>query len=249
MKRMRIVVVVLALVALAGSASAQLPTGWSQTDIGGPSPAGNASYDQVTGTWTVTSDGADIWDTWDSFHFVFRSLKGDGMMTARVVSIAGAGLHEWAKAGVMIRETLNANSRHAMMTMTPSGIQNHAAQFLWRPTTGGFSDQSSGGSMNLPYWVRIQRTGNTFRGYISPNGSTWTQQGTAQTISMSQNVYIGLVAVSHVAGQLNTDKFDNVAIQGELIEEVPAKAITYQGRLLDGDIAADGLYDLQFSLL
>jgi hypothetical protein len=243
-----LLVVLFLVLGLVSSASAQLPAGWSQADIGGPSPAGSASYDQATGTWTVTGDGADIWETSDSFHFVFRRLKGDGMMTARVVSIAGAGLHEWAKAGVMIRETLNANSRNAMTAMTPGRTQNHAAQFTWRATTGGFSDQSSGGSMSLPYWVRIQRMGNTLRGYISPNGSTWTRQGTDLTISMSQEVYIGLVVLSHVAGQLNTDRFDNVAIQGELIEEVPAKAITYQGRLLDGDIAADGLYDLQFSL-
>jgi regulation of enolase protein 1 (concanavalin A-like superfamily) len=249
MKRMTMVVIVLVLVLGLGSmASAQLPAGWSQTDIGGASPVGSASYDQATGTWTVTGDGQDIWDTWDSFHFVFRRLKGDGMMTARVVSITGAGLHEWAKAGVMIRESLNPDSRHAMVAMNPGTTQNHAAQFAWRATTGGYSDHSADGSMALPYWVRIERVGNAFRGYISPNGNTWTQQGTAQTISMSQDVYIGLLVLSHVAGQLGTDRFDNVTIQGELIEEVPVKAITYQGRLLDGDIAADGLYDLQFSL-
>jgi hypothetical protein len=244
MKKTMLLLVLFLVLGLVSSASAQLPAGWSQTDIGGTSPAGSASYDQVTGTWTVIGDGADIWDTSDSFHFVFRSLKGDGMMTARVVSIAGAGLNEWAKAGVMIREILSAKSMHAMTVMTPGSTQNHAAQFQWRPTTGGLSDRSQGGSMNLPYWVRIQRMGNTLRGYISPNGSTWTQQGTDQTISMSQTVYFGLVAHSHVPGQLLTAKFDNVTIQAE----VPAKAITYQGRLLDGDLAADGLYDLQFNL-
>jgi hypothetical protein len=69
---------------------------------------------------------------------------------------------------------------------------------------------------------------------------------------MSQDVYMGLAAVSRVAGQLLMATFERVTIEGELIDEVPPKAITYpityQGRLLDGDLAADGLYDLQFSL-
>jgi len=54
MKRMTMVVVVLALViGLGSSASAQLAAGWSQTDIGGPSPAGSAHYDSTTQTWTI----------------------------------------------------------------------------------------------------------------------------------------------------------------------------------------------------
>ena len=246
MKRVILIAIILLVLALAATALAQLAAGWSQTDIGGASPAGSASYDLATNTWTVTGDGADIWLTSDSFHFVHRRLRGDGTMTARVVSIAGAGLDEWAKAGVMVRETLNADSKQAMTVMTRGSAQNHAAQFAWRSITGGGSNASYGGSWPLPFWVRIERIGNTFRGYISPNGSNWTQQGTAQTISMSQDVYIGMVVLSHVQGQLCTAKFDNVSVQGELVD----KAISDQGRLLDGDVAADGLYvyDMQFSL-
>ena len=98
----------------------------------------------------------------------------------------------------MIRETLAAGSRHAFMNVTPSS----GVEFLWRAATDGTSSQSlSTGA--TPIWVRVVRTGNTFTGYTSANGTSWATIGTA-TITMSTSVHIGLAVTSHADGSLCT---------------------------------------------
>src|SRR5438128_10301782 len=66
------------------------------------------------------------------------------------------------------------------------------------------------------YWLKLVRSGSTFSGYASPDGNTWTQVGSAQTISMAQTVYVGLAVSSNTAGglpaALATGTFDNVSI-------------------------------------
>src|SRR5690606_31970481 len=102
--------------------------------------------------------------------------------------------HAWAKAGIMIRETLGANSKHAFAMVSAS--QGRA--FQRRVTTGGTS-ANIGASGSAPVWVRLTRSGNTFIAYSSGNGSTWTQIGSA-VISMTNQVYVGLAVTSHSDG-------------------------------------------------
>jgi hypothetical protein len=237
MKSSKILEILVLLAGLVGNAS-----GWNNRDIGTPSAPGSASYNAGTGKWTVTADGNDIWLHSDNFHYVYKSLMGDGKLTSRVVNMLGPGTDVWAKAGVMIREDLSGESKHALMAMTPTAGQ--AVAFQWRDTTGGVSYTTHSGSQTFPYWVRIERAGNIFTGYHSPDGITWTLQGTA-TISMGLHAYIGLAVTSHEEGVLRTAEFDNVTIDGKI---GMGTTWTYQGRLLDANGPADGLYDFEFKL-
>ena len=82
-------------------------------------------------SFTMSGAGADIWNTADDFRFAFKRLNGDGSIVAKVESIVNT--NGWAKAGVMIRETLDANSRFAYMVATPgSGVS-----FGWRQLLSG----------------------------------------------------------------------------------------------------------------
>ena len=69
---------------------------------------------ETGGKMTLTGDGADIWNNSDEFTFAYKTLNGDGTIVARVVSI-GTGSNTWAKGGVMIRDSLDGGSMHAMM--------------------------------------------------------------------------------------------------------------------------------------
>jgi len=181
-----------------------LPSGWTDTDIGGPSPAGSASY--ASGTFTLACGGVDIWGASDSFNYAYQTLSGDGTIIARVVSISGGDAA--AKGGVMIRDTLAANSSH-MSEFIASGA---SVQTLDRTTVGGTGGDADGISgPAAPYWVKMVRSGTSFSGFYSANGTTWTPT-TTLTISMGTSVDIGLGVCSHVPGTLCTVKFDNVSI-------------------------------------
>jgi len=183
------------------STSGTLPAGWSTRDIGSVGAAGSASAS--SGTFTVKGSGSDVWNSADEFRFVYKTLTGDGSITARVASVTNQ--NAWSKAGVMMRETLNAGSKHA--TMFASAGKGLA--FQRRTSTNGTSNSTSGASSAAPYWVRVTRSGNTFSAYQSANGSTWTLVGSA-TMNMTATIYVGLAVTSHADGALATGTFTNV---------------------------------------
>ena len=184
-----------------------LPAPFQNQDVGAVGVAGSASY--CSGQYTVSGSGADIWGTADAFQFVYTYLpvSTNCDIRARVVSVQNTSNN--AKAGVMIRESLAANSRHAMADVEP--VTTTGIEFIWRTNTPGNSTSASATGLTAPYWIRLTRTNNTFQAYRSPNGSTWTQIGSAVTLSMSNNAYVGLAVCSH-AGGLCSSVFDNVTL-------------------------------------
>jgi hypothetical protein len=174
---------------------------WENRDIGAVSSDGSI---EVSGdVYTIEANGRDIWGSADAFHYVYIPMSGDGNMVARVRSVENT--NSWAKAGVMIRGTLDASSAHAMMIVTPG----NGAAFQWRRSSQAGSDSSHGNAITAPYWVKIERIGDTIIGYHSPDGSHWTQQG-SDAFSMGPDAYIGLCVTSHSDGVLCTATFDSV---------------------------------------
>jgi hypothetical protein len=180
-----------------------LPPPWLQQDIGTVGVAGFGS--QSAGLYTDAGSGVDIEGTSDEFHFVYQAITGDVTVQARVVTVQNT--NAWAKAGVMIRETLSASSTHAMTVMTPG----EGVAFQRRVTTGGPSTNTNVLGPTAPYWVKIVRSGNTLSSYSSPDGNTWTLVG-SDTIAMAASVYVGLPVTSHNDGVLCTSTMDNLTI-------------------------------------
>jgi hypothetical protein len=189
---------------------------------GNPASVGSFIEDPV-GTYTMTASGADIWNTADEFHFASKMLTGPGSIVARVESVEQT--HNWVKAGVMIRETLDAGSKFAAVYITPTNVDGTATngcRFHARSDTdtGATSDTSVATTEQMaivaPYWVKLERDiGGNFRGYYSANGSTWIPMvWNPQSVSMSSNVYVGLALTSHDAALTCEAKFSNVTITG-----------------------------------
>jgi regulation of enolase protein 1 (concanavalin A-like superfamily) len=130
----------------------------------------------TSGTFAVTGSGDDIWYTADGFRYVYRPMTGDGTVTARVSAVDY--VDAWTKAGVMIRESLAAGSRHAFMAVTPG----NGLAFQRRVTPDGISDHTAGAAVTAPVWVRLTRTGDTVSGYSSADGTAWTFVG-SDTVS------------------------------------------------------------------
>ena len=186
--------------------TSNLPAPWNEQDIGTVGAAGSASANN--GTFTVTGSGSDIWGNADSFHFVYQQVSGDGSFTVRVASQQSGDPLE--KAGIMIRESLAANSKQAGLFIMPAA----GVRFIRRLTTGGGSTSATvttNTGITAPYWLRLTRSGTTLSAYRSPDGVNWTFVGFSQ-ISMSQQVYVGLAVTSHQAGILKSATFDNLMI-------------------------------------
>jgi hypothetical protein len=180
---------------------------WPARDIGAVGAAGSSS--QAGGVFTISGSGADIWHRDDGFQFVFQPLNGDGALTAQVLNILDTD--EWAKAGVMIRETTNASSKFVLACIRSDG----QAQFIWRDATGAEAQASAlVGGKGCPKWLKIVRSGNSFGAHYKVNaGDEWKQLGTAQPISMAPKTWIGLIVCAHRNGVLCQAQFDEVTLQ------------------------------------
>jgi len=188
----------------AAPAATALPTPWASADIG--SVPGTGAAGVASGTYTIVSSGADIWSTADAFRYAYQPLNGDGSIIARVASVENTA--GWAKIGVMIRESVASNARHAMMVVSPS----NSVAMQYRSSTGGTSTSVAGpAGLAAPYWVRMVRTGNVLTGSVSPDGTTWTQVGSV-TIAMASSALVGLSANSNSSTLLNKSTFTNVTV-------------------------------------
>ena len=164
-----------------------LPYLWQSQDVG-VSNTGAGGFSN--GVYTINGYGNDIWNTSDQFHFTSIPVTGNVTIVAEVASQSDTG--GWAKAGVMIRNSLAASSQFALECITPS----NGSAFQYRTTSGGSAAGTGGNSGPVaPYWVKLVRSGNTITGYRSSNGSTWTEDGSV-TIAMGSTVYAGLAADS-----------------------------------------------------
>jgi hypothetical protein len=160
--------------------------------------------------------GADIWGAADQFRFAYKSLSGDGSLVARVDSLYNS--NTWAKAGVMIRAKTDPGGVNAFAAKT--AVDGGGAAFQWRLTAAADSVNADATTVSMaatfPYWVKVQRNGSVFTGYISPDGVTWTQLGQPQTIAMADPVMIGLAVCSHDAAIATAAEFSNVAFTGNV---------------------------------
>jgi len=180
--------------------------------------ASPAFVQTTTGSILMNGQGSDIWGTSDQFRYAYKTLTGNGTIIARVHSIYDTpGNDGWSKAGVMIRQSVEPGSTHAFMAMTSRS--GNGASFQRRLTTAGDSTNSDAPAtapVPKPYWVKVERVGDSFSGYVSPDGVTWTQLGTAQTITMPGAVLIGLAVCSHNASAATGAEFSDVKTTGNV---------------------------------
>ena len=194
------------------------PRDWTNYDVGELSiwfrgyPASVGSFvEGPVGTYTMTASGRDIWDQADEFHFAYKMLTGTGSIIAKVESVDNP--HVWAKAGVMIRDSLEPGSKYAFAVISAAS----GAAFQYRLDTGIDAAGTTEAGITAPYWVKLERSiSGNFTASVSTNGTTWVPVSNSipQNISMNANVYVGLALTSHDNALTCTAKLSNVQIVG-----------------------------------
>jgi hypothetical protein len=162
----------------------------------------------------VKASGSDIWGASDHFVFVSTPIGDNAQITLRVRSLANT--NAWAKAGVMIRETLDAASRHADFIVSPS--KGMALQFRTEPNGPSESiGQTAGG---VPVWLRIRRFESTtagqpagFTAWYSIDRTIWRAIPASTAFPIAHDAMIGIAVTSHLTGVETTAVIDDVRIE------------------------------------
>ncbi len=192
--------------------AAQLPTGWASSDIGTVGGWGIGGSTNSGTTYKVIGGGTDIGGSLDSFHYLYRPLNGDGSITVRVDAQQSNDTNDNAEAGVMIRQSLTANSAYAYINVEPGTAGR--TDFETRDTVGGGVTNFTGITNRAPVYMRLTRSGSTFTAEASTDGSNWTLINT-RAISMSAGVYIGMAVTAAEPGLLSSADFSTVSITGD----------------------------------
>ena len=201
------------------------PQTWQTQDIGN---AGNAGYVSTNGaTFTVSGSGLDIWNQGDAFRFLYQTRTGDGTLTARVIGITPTD--PWAKAGVMVRESLDSGARNATMLLSASnGVSFQQRTNALVATTATIV----GPSVTPPYWVQVTKRGTNFTGSVSADGVNWTQIGTTSIAGFNGTALWGLAVTAHNNTLTNVSTFDSVTVTQPPVIAAVGNQTSFAGQTL-----------------
>lgn len=201
-----------------------LPQGWSSVDVGDVGIRG-AGYFQ-NDTFLVQGAGADIWGTTDAYHIVMNGITGNGSIVARVTSEDAA--NTFAKAGIVA--AFPSLQAAVILDARPNG----AIEFMSRPTSGASMSFVAGSASQFPIWLKLQRQGNTFSGFMSTDGQQWQFIGSTD-VSLPNIPAVGLAVTSHDRSVLNTATFDHVMVSSEEFQDLDIGDVGASGSAVERD--------------
>lgn len=188
------------------SSSDQLFSGFSSLDVGSPRLAGSA--ERADTGWNISAGGKDVWEKSDQFHFVCKEISGDFDIAVRVKNFKPADLY--SKAGLMVRETLDAGSRNVFFVVfsdnEPRNNNLGAYELQFRSVAGGDS-QAIYPAVRPPAppefpaaypnsWQRVQRQGDRFTAHVSTDGKNWKVYAT-HVLTLAGTLKVGPALTSH----------------------------------------------------
>jgi TolB protein len=180
-------------------------------DIGRTRNPGSVVYDAVREVYTVAGSGANMWADHDDFHFVWKRLQGNFIVTVRA-QFSGAGVEPHRKLGWTVRSTLASGAPHVAAAVHGDGLV--ALQF--RRTAGGLTEEVRS-SVTAPDVIQLERAGNRYTLSVARFGDTLAPVSVAD-LALGDQVYVGLFVCAHNDSVVERATFRDVRIT------VPARA-------------------------
>jgi len=202
----------LSQIMVSGILSASGPVGIfeGQADVGNPKHAGSSTYDEGAQTYTLKGSGYNIWFERDEFHYAYRKITGDFILTANFAFV-GKGTNMHRKIGWMIRETLDDNSPHYSAVLHGDGL----TVLQWRPLKGSFmrDPQDQIFAPKKDYQIlQLERKGKDIIIRAAHVGEPMQTIGTREMADIPVEVFAGLFICSHDPNVVEEAKVWNVRI-------------------------------------
>jgi regulation of enolase protein 1 (concanavalin A-like superfamily) len=185
----------------------------NSADVGAPAIKGSAEFDAAKAQYRISGSGANIWGAADQFQYVWREITGNFSATATVQFVGQGAEHR--KAGIMVRQSLDADAAYADIMIHGNGMPG----LQWRNRKGDDTN-----TFDLPYdhpatyQVKLVRTGVKIFMYLSQDGGEPKLINNTE-VSFQNPVLLGLAVCSHDAAVSDTVVFSHVAV---ILESPPA---------------------------
>jgi TolB protein len=199
-------------VILSGFASAQNPVGefTDHLDIGNPKKAGAVDYDESTQTYTLKGGGYNIWFGRDEFHYAYKKITGDFLLTANF-EFVGEGTDPHRKIGWMLRATTDADAAHYSAVVHGDGLTT----LQWRLLKGAFmrdpEDEIFAPKKKYQI-IQLERIGKKVTMRAAHPGEPLQTIGSAEMLGMPDQVLVGIFLSAHQETGLEEAKVWNVRV-------------------------------------
>jgi hypothetical protein len=180
------------------------------TDIGNIEQPGSVDYNSEKQEYTIEGSGSNIWFANDEFTYLWKKIKGDFILTAKV-EFVGQGVEAHRKIGWMVRQSNEPNSAHFSAVVHGDGL----TALQYRSTKGGEMEEKRS-TVQGPDIIQLERKGNMYIMSVAHWGEPFIAIEVSDS-AMSNDVYIGLFVCAHNAKVTEKAIFRNVRIT------VPAK--------------------------
>ena len=205
-----IITSVLSLALFGDVVNAQSPLGIfdGQSDIGRATAAGSSTYDAKSQAYRVAGSGQNMWGDHDDFHFVWKRMTGNFILSTRARFI-GAGAEAHRKIGWTIRPSLETNSAHVSAALHGNGL----ASIQFRRATGGITEEARSRD-SLPdadAVIQLERRDGVYLMSVGRFGDTLVTQELS-SVSLPDTVYVGLFVCAHNDTVVERAAFSNVRI-------------------------------------
>jgi TolB protein len=206
----RIATPVLSLAMFTVNSSAQSPIGIldSHTDIGRPRHMGWASYQPERQEYLVAGSGQNMWNDRDDFHFVWKRLTGNFILSARARFVS-RGVDPHRKMGWTIRPSLETNGPHVTAALHGDGL----ASLQFRRTMGGTTEEAKSAASlpNADAVIQLERRDGVYVMSVARFGDTLVTHDLAG-VTLPDTVYVGLFVCAHNDTVVERAAFSNVRI-------------------------------------
>jgi TolB protein len=184
----------------------------TQQDIGYVKHAGSSSYDENTQSYIITGSGANIWFNEDQFHFTFRKISGDFLLTADFAftgDTTGAIGHR--KIGWMVRQSTAADAVSMNACIHIDGL----IALQWREMRGAFM-QDPQGEIFYPkrglQTMQLERRGKSLIMRMANPGEPLQEVGAHELNDLTDTVLAGIYVCAHDSDALVSARVWNLRI-------------------------------------
>ncbi len=204
-KLLSVVLLIIGLVMAAHTQNIPLGIFEGQTDIGNVKIKGSSVYNEETQEYLMKGSGYNIWFDRDEFHFLWKRLEGDFILTANI-EFMGKGTDPHRKVGWMIRNSLDTSSSHICVAVHGDGLTS----LQYRSINGGLTEEIRS-DVSGPSVIQLERRGNTYIMSVAIAGRPFSTVQLDE-LKLNDKVYAGLFICSHNPDIAEKAIFHNVRI-------------------------------------
>lgn len=205
--KISVVIVFMAASSIIASAFQPKPLGLfdDHTDVGQVNKPGSATYDAEKQEYTLEGAGTNMWGDKDEFHFVWKRMKGNFILSTRA-RFVGKGVEAHRKIGWVVRPSLDSESAHVNAAVHGDGLTS----LQFRRAKGGPTEERKS-SLTGADVIQLERKGNLYVMSVARFGEEFAVTQIAD-LTLGEDLYVGLYVCSHNKDVIEKAVFRDVRI-------------------------------------